>query len=206
VICNGFKTDDYLAKISDMINNGFENITPILDNYRELDKLTESIDTTFDIGIRIASEEEPKFEFYTSRLGIGYKDIIPYYSQKIAEHPNARLKMLHFFINTGNQRYSVLLERIVQMSSCICTFEENCSEVNSLNIGGGFPIKTSLKFDYDYQYMVEEIVSQIKKFCEEEGVEEPNIQNSEVLPLEKVVPIFIKSFLRNVRTTEKNGI
>jgi arginine decarboxylase len=101
VICNGFKTDDYLTKISDMINNGFENITPILDNYRELDKLTESIDSTFNIGIRIASEEEPKFEFYTSRLGIGYKDIIPYYSQKIAEHPNARLKMLHFFINTG---------------------------------------------------------------------------------------------------------
>ena len=83
VVCNGFKTDDYLAKISDLINNGFENVIPVLDNYRELDKLTESIDTTFDIGIRIASEEEPKFEFYTSRLGIGYKDIIPYYSQKL---------------------------------------------------------------------------------------------------------------------------
>ena len=67
VICNGFKTDDYLVKISDLINSGFENITPILDNYRELDKLTESIDRTFDIGIRIAAEEEPKFEFYTSR-------------------------------------------------------------------------------------------------------------------------------------------
>ena len=66
VICNGFKTDDYLVKIADLINSGFENITPILDNYRELDKLTESIDTTFNIGIRIASEEEPKFEFYTS--------------------------------------------------------------------------------------------------------------------------------------------
>ena len=101
VICNGFKTDDYLNKIADAINQGFENIIPILDNYRELEKLTESIDTTFDIGIRIASEEEPKFEFYTSRLGIGYKDIIPYYSQKIADHPSARLKMLHFFINTG---------------------------------------------------------------------------------------------------------
>ena len=80
VICNGFKTDDYLEKISNLINDGFENVTPIIDNYRELDKLTESIDTTFNIGIRIASEEEPKFEFYTSRLGIGYKDIIPYYT------------------------------------------------------------------------------------------------------------------------------
>ena len=40
VICNGFKTDDYLTKISDLINSGFCNIIPILDNYRELDKLT----------------------------------------------------------------------------------------------------------------------------------------------------------------------
>ena len=85
-----------LKKISNLINDGFENVMPIIDNYRELDKLTESIDRTFDIGIRIASEEEPKFEFYTSRLGIGYKDIIPYYSQKIAEHPNARLKNAPF--------------------------------------------------------------------------------------------------------------
>ena len=34
VVCNGFKTDDYLAKISDLINNGFENVIPVLDNYR----------------------------------------------------------------------------------------------------------------------------------------------------------------------------
>ena len=57
VICNGFKTDDYLEKISNLINDGFENVMPIIDNYRELDKLTESIDRTFDIGIRISSEE-----------------------------------------------------------------------------------------------------------------------------------------------------
>ena len=97
MVCNGFKTDDYLFKISDLINNGFENVIPVLDNYRELDKLTESIDTTFDIGIRIASEEEPKFEFYTSRLGIGYKDIIPYYSQKNCRTPECKVENASLF-------------------------------------------------------------------------------------------------------------
>ena len=175
VICNGFKTDDYLEKISNLINDGFENVTPIIDNYRELDKLTESIDTTFNIGIRIASEEEPKFEFYTSRLGIGYKDIIPYYSQKIAEHPNARLKMLHFFINTGIKDTAYYWNELFKCLRVYARLKKIAPEVDSLNIGGGFPIKTSLNFDYDYEYMVNEIVSQIKKFCEEEGVEEPNI-------------------------------
>ena len=175
VICNGFKTDDYLEKISNLINDGFENVMPIIDNYRELDKLTESIDRTFDIGIRIASEEEPKFEFYTSRLGIGYKDIIPYYSQKIAEHPNARLKMLHFFINTGIRDTAYYWNELFKCLRVYARLKKIAPEVDSLNIGGGLPIKTSLNFDYDYEYMINEIVSQIKKFCEEEGVDEPNI-------------------------------
>ena len=175
VICNGFKTDDYLEKISNLINDGFENVMPIIDNYRELDKLTESIDRTFDIGIRIASEEEPKFEFYTSRLGIGYKDIIPYYSQKIAEHPNARLKMLHFFINTGIKDTAYYWNELFKCLRVYARLKKIAPEVDSLNIGGGLPIKTSLNFDYDYEYMINEIVSQIKKFCEEEGVDEPNI-------------------------------
>ena len=175
VICNGFKTDDYLEKISNLINDGFENVMPIIDNYRELDKLTESIDRTFNIGIRIASEEEPKFEFYTSRLGIGYKDIIPYYSQKIAEHPNARLKMLHFFINTGIKDTAYYWNELFKCLRVYARLKKIAPEVDSLNIGGGLPIKTSLNFDYDYEYMINEIVSQIKKFCEEEGVDEPNI-------------------------------
>ncbi|MDR1345516.1 MAG: hypothetical protein LBK03_02290, partial [Bacteroidales bacterium] len=43
------------------------------------------------------------------------------------------------------------------------------------NIGGGFPIKNSLSFEYDYEYMAEEIVSQIKQICEREEITEPDI-------------------------------
>jgi arginine decarboxylase len=37
------------------------------------------------------------------------------------------------------------------------------------------PIKTSLSFEYDYEYMVEAIVTRIKHMCEENDVPEPNI-------------------------------
>jgi len=47
--------------------------------------------------------------------------------------------------------------------------------LDSLNIGGGFPIKNSLAFDYDYQYMIEEIIYQIQKASNEAKVETPNI-------------------------------
>jgi arginine decarboxylase len=44
-----------------------------------------------------------------------------------------------------------------------------------LNIGGGMPIRTSLGFEYDYEYMIEEIVAQIKMFCVQNEIQEPNI-------------------------------
>jgi arginine decarboxylase len=50
-----------------------------------------------------------------------------------------------------------------------------CPSLDSLNIGGGFPIKNSLAFEFDYQYMVDEIVSQIKLVCEDSGVEVPHL-------------------------------
>lgn len=31
--------------------------------------------------------------------------------------------------------------------------------LDSLNIGGGFPIKNSLAFEFDYKYMIEEIIN-----------------------------------------------
>ncbi len=37
------------------------------------------------------------------------------------------------------------------------------------------PIKQSLAFDFDYEYMINEIVSQIKSVCTQEGVDEPDI-------------------------------
>jgi arginine decarboxylase len=47
--------------------------------------------------------------------------------------------------------------------------------LDSINIGGGFPIKHSLGFDYDYQFMVNEIVGNIKKACKKAKVQMPNI-------------------------------
>ena len=75
VISNGFKRAQYITNIARLINNGHQNCIPIIDNYEEIDLLSNEIYGNYNIGIRIASEEDPKFEFYTSRLGIGYKNI-----------------------------------------------------------------------------------------------------------------------------------
>ena len=101
ILCNGFKRPQYIENIQHLIDEGYQNVITILDNKFELDRLQQDFKGKCKVGIRIASEEEPKFDFYTSRLGIRYNDILPYYYEKIKDNPNAELKLLHFFINTG---------------------------------------------------------------------------------------------------------
>lgn len=175
VLCNGFKRDQYIDNIARLINKGHDKCIPIIDNYEELDLLTANIDKDFHVGIRIASEEEPKFEFYTSRLGIGYKNIVPFYEEQIKHKENVDLKMLHFFINTGIRDTAYYWNELAKCLKVYVRLKKICPTLDSLNIGGGFPIKTSLAFDYDYQYMVDEIVNQIKLICEEYDVPVPHI-------------------------------
>ncbi|MGB5942893.1 MAG: arginine decarboxylase [Leeuwenhoekiella sp.] len=175
IICNGFKREQYVENISRLINNGHKNCIPIIDNYEEIDLLNEKINDKYKIGIRIASEEEPKFEFYTSRLGIGYKDILPFYNKRIKEDEQLDLKMLHFFINTGIEDTAYYWNELNKCLKVYTDLKKICPSLDSLNIGGGFPIKNSLGFEFDYAYMVDEIVFQVKEACNQAGVKEPNL-------------------------------
>ena len=175
VICNGFKRDQYIDNIANLVNDGHQNCIPIIDNYEEINLLADAIKGDFRIGIRIASEEEPKFEFYTSRLGIGYKNIVPFYEDQIKYNDQVELKMLHFFINTGIRDNAYYWNELNKCLKVYIRLKKICPTLDSLNIGGGFPIKNSLAFDFDYAYMVDEIINQIKITCDEAEVPVPNI-------------------------------
>lgn len=174
IICNGFKRPQYIENIGELVREGFTNVIPIIDNKEEFDLIEQHVDGC-QIGIRIASEEEPMFDFYTSRLGIRFNDILNFYKQKIEKNPKFKLKMLHFFINTGIKDSAYYWNELRKCVNMYCELKKVCPELDSLNIGGGFPIKNSLAFTYDYEYMAEEILAQIKDMCNKQEIEEPNI-------------------------------
>ena len=175
VICNGFKQQEYVDKIAELMTSKAVNVLPVLDNYVEIEQLKSKTSEPFSVGIRIASEEEPKFEFYTSRLGIGYRNIVPFYKQYIQDDPQISLRMLHFFINTGIRDTAYYWNELQKCLKVYVGLKKICPTLNSLNIGGGFPIKNSLAFSYDYAYMVDEIVNQVRIVCEEAGIEVPDL-------------------------------
>jgi arginine decarboxylase len=175
IINNGYKRPNYLKYISELVNDGFVNSIPILDNINELPLLEKLCKNKFKIGIRVATDEEPKFEFYTSRLGIRQADIIDYYHKSIKNSSKCELKMLHFFINTGIKDTTYYWSELTKCINVYCDLKKVCPTLDSLDIGGGFPIRTSLSFSYDYGYMADEIIQKIKNICDERDVDEPNI-------------------------------
>ena len=175
ILCNGFKMPLYTQYISELLNDGFKNCIPILDEMGEFEEYERNVKTPYRVGIRVAADEEPKFEFYTSRLGIRYSDIIPFYKENIQNSEKAELKMLHFFINTGIKDTAYYWSELSRFVFKYCEMKKICPSLDSIDIGGGFPIKTSLTFQYDYKYMIEQIVENIKWICDKNNVEVPNI-------------------------------
>lgn len=175
LIHNGHKTDDYLKKIVGLIEDDFENVIPVMDSKIEIDRFQALTKKDLTIGLRMAINEEPQSAYYTSRLGIRSTEIIDYYKQKIAKKKKVKLKMLHFFVDSGIKDTLYYWGEFRKALKIFADLKKICPTLDSINLGGGLPIRNNLAFEYDYKYMIEEVVRNIKEVCNEEGIEEPNI-------------------------------
>ncbi|MCP4443181.1 MAG: arginine decarboxylase [Aureispira sp.] len=175
ILCNGYKTSDYFTGIQRMMNAGLTNVVPILDCMSEL-KVYETFDAEqVNIGIRAATEENPTFELYTSRFGIRQSGILDFYQYRIHKHPKIKLKMLHFFVYTGINDTTYFWNELHKYIKLYVRLRKLCPTLDMLNIGGGLPIQNSLESEYDYQYMCNELVAQLKSYCTEKNVPEPTL-------------------------------
>ena len=163
IVHNGYKTDEYLAKILNLQEIGFKNNIIVLDSMNELtriEKLAGGIKVK--IGIRMAINEESQSSYYTSRLGIRHADILKFYTEKIKGKENVELKMLHFFVDSGIKDSLYYWGEFQKALKLYVDLKKQCDTLDAFNLGGGFPIRNHLGFEYNYEYMINEIVSIIK--------------------------------------------
>ena len=176
IVHNGIKTEEYIEKIRFLQKQGFEHTITILDSVQELDRITmHNLDRPIKIGLRITIDEEPQAAYYTSRLGINKRELLKLVKEKIQPNPLLELHMIHFFVDSGindNLYYWGEFKKALQLYTQI---KQLASSLQALNIGGGFPIRNSLGFEYDYEYIVDEIVRNIKETCIEAQVSVPDI-------------------------------
>lgn len=176
IIHNGYKTEDYLKKIVALNEMGFHNSITVLDSEKELERLVKlSGNLKIKIGVRMAVDEEPQSSYYTSRLGIRASKMVEFFATQIKQHPNIELKMLHFFVDSGIKDTLYYWGEFQKALKLYIELKQQCDTLDSFNLGGGFPIRNHLGFEYDYEYMIREIVQNIKESCSQEEVPEPHI-------------------------------
>ena len=176
IVHNGYKTDDYIQKIGQLMNHGFNNTITVLDSAKEIPKLEAlNVEGPIKIGLRVSIEEEPQAAYYTSRLGINKREIMDLVKEKILDNPKFELVMVHFFVDSGigdNLYYWGEFQKGLNLFTQI---KKIAPTLNALNIGGGFPIRNSLGFEYDHEYIVDEIVRNVKEACNDAGIKEPDL-------------------------------
>ncbi len=178
VVHNGYKTEDYLQKIVKLNQLGFKNSILVLDSTTEITRLkkyTSELETPLKVGIRVAINEEPQSAYYTSRLGIRPSEVLDFYDKSIKDDEMLDLKMMHFFIDSGIKDTVYYWGQFQKNLKLFVELKKACPTIKALNLGGGFPIRNNLGFEYDYEYIINEIVSNIKATCDEEGIEHPDI-------------------------------
>jgi arginine decarboxylase len=178
VVHNGYKTEEYLQKILQLQDAGFTNSILVFDSVKDLTrlhKLAKGKRKRIKIGLRMAISEEPQSAFHTSRLGIRPTEMKGFFHQYIKNNADVELKMLHFFIDSGMKDTLYYREEFQKAMRLYTQLKKECTSLDSFNLGGGFPIRNHLGFSYDYQYMTDEIVRNIKENCTKENIPEPDI-------------------------------
>ena len=176
IVHNGYKTDDYLRRILELQNAGFKNSIIIFDSVKELARLEEiSNGKKIKIGLRMAINEEPQSAYYTSRLGIRHTEMLKFFNDHIKDNPNIELKMLHFFVDSGIKDTLYYWGEFKKALNLYVDLKKQCKTLDSFNLGGGFPIRNHLGFEYNYEYMIGEIITNIKETCVKEGIQDPDI-------------------------------
>jgi arginine decarboxylase len=133
IICNGFKPKIYTDSIKGLITDGFNHVIPVLDNMEEFEAY-QDFKEEMNIGLRIAAEESPKYQFYTSRFGIRQRDVIPFYIEKVKPKSNIKLRMLHFFIDSGIKDSAYYWSELNKCLQMYVELKQVCPDLNSLNI------------------------------------------------------------------------
>lgn len=176
IVHNGFKTEDYLRKIIKLQEEGFTNSIIILDSKSELDRLLKiKTSVPIKVGLRMAINEEAQSAYYTSRLGIPPDDIIDIFKKHIRDNDRVELKMLHFFVDSGINDTLYFWGEFQKALKLYVALKKESENLEAFNIGGGFPIRNHLGFEYNYEYMINEIIKNIKEACTIEHVKEPDI-------------------------------
>lgn len=166
VICNGPKTEQYLALIAELKSNGLD-IVPIIEDLSEfeaLQKFRGQVGIRADMGVKVDSYWDKKFE----RFGLPLDEI-----WELGRIKN--LTLLHYHSGSEIQKDSDILRPLRKAMEVYKRLKKDNPFLDTIDIGGGVPGNYNGKRKYSIGGVVRNVVRFLEKFCRENELPHPNI-------------------------------
>ncbi len=166
VICNGPKTEKYLALISELKEKGLF-IIPIIEDVTEYEALKKY---KGDVGIRMKMEVKTKSHWNkkNDRYGLSPEEIY-----ELGRVRN--LKILHYHMGSQSMSQEGIVEAVKTAANVYAKIKKENPTLDTLNIGGGMAIPYEKRKHYSTASVVNRIITTIKKVCADKEISHPNI-------------------------------
>lgn len=181
VICNGFKNEKYVRSIDYLLNAGI-NVIPVIENSREYNLIAKLNHKNINVGLRYNSDFESRLiknnfkkeDEFDNRFGFVKDDILKY-ADLISKSGNLTLQVLHFHFGGTISNIDNYIKGFSNIFELYCELKSKYPTLKYFDFGGGFPVKYSLTYRFDYDILAEKMVKTIDSLSSHYNIQAPDI-------------------------------
>jgi arginine decarboxylase len=166
VLCNGPKTDQYIALIKKLRENGL-SIIPIIEDPAEV-PLFKGFNGDVGIRINLQSKVKSHWDKKIDRFGLLLDDIL-----ELGKIRN--LKILHYHIGSEITVENDMIVPLREAFEAYKKIREINPTLDTINMGGGFAIPYEKKKMYSVESVIYRIMKTMKDMSAKAGIPHPNI-------------------------------
>lgn len=181
IICNGFKNETYIENIRKLLDKKI-NVIPVIENMEEFELLNKLNNYNINVGIRYNSDFEVRLikndfisgDEFDNRFGFNESEMFEV-AEKINNTKNLTLKLFHFHFGGTITNIDNYIKGLSNIYELYCNLKRKYDSLESFDFGGGFPVKYSLTYNFDYDYLVDSIIKTVKSISIKNKIPEPQL-------------------------------
>ena len=127
-----------------------------------------------DFESRLIKNNFAKLEEYDNRFGFDKEEMYSI-ANEIEKMDNLELKVLHFHFGGTITNIDNYIKGFGNIMDFYCRLKQQHPSLQYFDFGGGMPVKYSLTYSFDYDLLIDKMVSTAKNVCDMHGVQHPDL-------------------------------
>lgn len=167
IMCNGPKSDRYMALIEELRSKGL-TVIPVIEDYNELERMKKfdgEVGIRVDLSVKVKSHWDKRF----NRFGFTEDELV-----SLGKIRN--LSVLHYHVSSQIEQIDGFLEPLKRALALYAKMREKNLQLDTLDIGGGagVPYNKQKRF-YSGKNLISRIVKTAKEMSDKLGMRHPNL-------------------------------